>query len=1263
LIELFIDTGGTFTDCIARFGNGEEKRLKVLSNATIRGILVNHYQGSTYKVDAAWDFHEGFLKDFSFRTLKYPVIERKVLSFDSANKYITLDSPLPDSTKEEPLSFELSCGEEAPVLAARILTGTPLSGKLPPMNIKLGTTRGTNALLEKKGARVLMVVTRGFKDLLRIGTQERPDIFKLNVVKPTLLPENILEADECTDAKGKVVNKIDKTTLGQILTQPGMQDADSVGVCLKNSVLNDENEKIFESVLKESGYENISVSSGISRLIKYLPRMQTTFINAYLDPVIKSYVRNVARNLEQGRLHIMTSSGGLMDSGYFQPKDSLLSGPAGGVVGAAASGMHSGRRKLITFDMGGTSTDVSRYDGKPDYKFELKIADAYIFSPAVSVETVAAGGGSVCGFDGYRLFVGPESAGSFPGPACYGAGGPLTLTDVNLLAGRLDVKEFNIPVFKAESEKKLNLLLEKIKEDGGELRTREQVLNGFIRIADEIMAGAIRKISISKGYDPGGYSLLAFGGAGGIHACGIAELLNINEIIIPEDAGILSAYGIASADLEANDELQVIQLFRDWSGKLKQSFSGLVRNASGKLTLQGVNVEDIEVKYRAVFLRLKGQESTLEVEWKEDTGDVLERFKDRYRKVYGYFPEGQHVEIESLRVIVAKKGVAIHSGSDHGSGVEIVSPLHYIKALNGNEWIDAPVYIRDNLPRNAVIKGYAVVLDKHCTIAVKKGWSLTTDSAGSLVIAREEITEESKEIRERDVNLGKEADLELFTNRFMGIAEDMGAMLQRTAFSVNVKERLDFSCALLSEDGKLVANAPHIPVHLGSLGVCVRMVKESVEMHDGDIIVTNHPAYGGSHLPDITLICPVFYDSQLLGYLVNRAHHAEIGGITPASMPAHATSLAEEGVIIPPFHLMKNGVVDWEGMRRILTEYRYPSRSVEENLADLNAGIASLIHGRDSLLELVAAHGVGKVREFMYKLFLYAGRKTRSYLNTIPAGVFVSQEYLDDGTCLAVKITVEKDSCVIDFSGTSGVHPGNMNANIAIVNSVVVYVLRTLLDEQLPLNDGILDPVTILTPSSLLNPSFPEDPMSCPAIVGGNVEVRQRLTDTLLKAFGLVACSQGTMNNIMFGNESFGYYETICGGCGAGEDFHGASAVHQHMTNTRITDPEIMENRYPLIVNRFEIRTGSGGNGIYKGGDGVIREITFLEPVSLSILSQHRIIPPYGMNGGEPGKTGSQHIVRKDGSVDELNGVDEAQLNAGDRLVVITPGGGGYGVV
>jgi 5-oxoprolinase (ATP-hydrolysing) len=1296
--KIAIDTGGTFTDCIAFDNEGKNYTCKVLSNSTLRGNIVNVLGTKSLQVSNNWQVNNDIFANYHFRLLNHPlsILDFIIQKYDVENQIIHFDKPFPKDTPLEGLTFEITAFEEAPILAARLITQTPLHEALPPLSFRLGSTKGTNALLERKGAKTALLVTEGFHDLLLIGNQQRPNLFALEIIKRKPFYTEGVEISERLNANGTVLKPLIINDLDIIIKNLKSKKIESVAVSLMHSYRNTEHEFQLKNVL-EKHFNFVSISSELSQLIKYQHRSETTVINAYLKPIIQNYLQNIMQKLPDNSLKVMSSAGSLMNANTFQPKDSLLSGPAGGIVGAATIAKTSGFEKILTFDMGGTSTDVARYDGDFDYCFETSINGATVFAPALNIETVAAGGGSICYFDGYKLCVGPQSAGASPGPACYGAGGPLTITDVHLLLGRLDAAQFGIPIVAgaaAEALKKIELLIfEKSKK---QVETTE-ILRGFLKIADERMADAIKKISTSKGYDPKEYALLTFGGAGGLHACNLAQLLDIQSVIIPQYAGLLSAFGILNALTERFSEQQILKTTKQISYQsIETAVKNLSKQAIEKVAFEVGKDVQIEIKKALVYCRLKGQDAAIEVDFSEN---YLTDFKSKYQKTYSHWVENRDIEIESIRVIASEIHSIKKETINKTPPQYFPKPHHFNKPYFRENLNEIPVYLRDDLTEGACINGFALVLDRFSTTVVEPHFSYQIDAEGTAILVKAK-KEKDLIIKNNNTQI---LDLELFTNRFTAIAENMGVMLQRTALSVNVKERLDFSCAILDAEGELIANAPHIPVHLGSLGVCVREVLKHIKIEKGDTIITNHPAFGGSHLPDVTLITGVYSDHKnaqntvdegnpeasgkagdLIGYVCNRCHHAEIGGIRPASMPPNATLLVEEGVIIPPMYLVKNSITDWDSIIYTLTQSLYPTRALEENLADLKAALASNLNGVEALVRLVKEHGLQTIHFYMKNLKEMTTEKLKNALqSSFTEGVYEAEERMDDGTLLKVKIDYFNDKLTFDFSGTSPVHKGNLNANRAIVNSVVIYVLRLLIKDNVPLNEGIMQNVSIILPeNSILNPKIIKNQHNMersdipntfgtegvtelnenyPAVVGGNVETSQRLTDTILKALGIIACGQGTMNNVLFGNETFGYYETICGGSGAGESFNGTDAVHTHMTNTRITDPEILEFRYPVRLDYFKIRKKSGGKGLHKGGNGIERKLTFLKPVSLSILSQHRRIAPFGLKGGNSGMKGKQYIVFKNGGKKVLKGIDGIDLNEGDSLVIKTPGGGGWG--
>jgi len=1263
--KIRIDTGGTFTDCIGTDPNGRESRCKVLSSSALRGKIVEQPNDYTVKVENDWHAPDDFINGFSFSLLGSAREKLKVESYDSEKKWIRLKEPL-DGTDFGNKNFEVRSNEEAPVLAARLLTRTPAGKSIPAMNLRLATTKGTNALLEKKGGKTAYFITKGYADLLLIGEQHRNDIFSLKPEKPTPLYHKIFEIDERIDSSGKIIKKINFHEYREIAEDLIKSGIETVAICFMNSYQNSIHEKKLAQWLVDKGFKYVSVSSELSPLIKIIPRARTTDVNAYLSPVMKSYFKNISGYVKNRSFRVMTSAGGLVNAETYSPKDSLLSGPASGVVGASEAGIEAGYKRILSFDMGGTSTDVARFDGDYDYVYEHRVGDARLAAPALSIETVAAGGGSICSFDGQALQVGPESAAADPGPACYGNGGPLTITDVNLLLGRLHPSNFHFPVDRHAAKKKFNILLNSIKESGKKKITSTEILEGLIDIANERMSQTIRKISIQKGFEPSEYAMVSFGGAGAQHACEIAEKLNISTVLVPDDAGLLSARGLDRAQIERFSEKQVLQPLDAIKHRIESIIRELESDVLKKLENEEIGNQNIEIKNRYLFVRFEGQASTLELHWKKGA-DPEKQFKKAYKKSYGHWIENRCIEVESIRVIAStvspKKKQTVKTTESN-----LPDPIIIQKSRFQSKKIDLPVYDRKVMNPGCELDGPALVLDPYSTIFIPPGWKLQILSNQSAKLERSAFKLVEVDTKDDIIKL------ELFTNRFRSVAEQMGEKLRRTSLSVNVKERLDFSCALLDKNGYLVVNAPHIPVHLGAMGLCVRaLIKKLNQDHldtentgtleEGDVLITNHPAYGGSHLPDITVVKPVFYKNERIGFTACRAHHAEIGGKSPGSMPPDAKNLAEEGVVIPPAYVVRKGKSRLHKIRELLENALFPSRTPDENIADIEAAIAACHFGDNELKKLADLHSKKSVCVYMQKLRGYAKERLQKTLKNMKSSYYRAEEKMDDGSVLSINCEIDNQNITFDFTGSSGVHPGNLNANPSIVNSVVMYVLRLLIDEPLPLNDGLLDPVKLILPKGILNPEFSGDPAECPAVVGGNIETSQRLVDTLLKAFGTMACSQGTMNNVLFGNENFGYYETVGGGSGGGNGFHGTDAVHHHMTNTRATDPEILEHRYPVRLNRYAIRKNSGGRGKWNGGNGIIREMQFLEPVNLTILSQHRNVEPYGLHGGNPGKKGRQKVVKTNSEIYDLDWSDSADLKPGDRFIIKTPGGGGYGSV
>ncbi len=1238
---IHVDTGGTFTDCITEAPGGEIIRTKVLSHGSLPGVVDEIIGPRAMRINAPWRAPDDFPVGFTVLFPDRPDFRCKVSEYHASSGRILVDEDLPVvSSSGEPV--ELLSGWEAPILAARLtLASQGVDLGQASVAMRLATTRCTNALLEGKGTPPVLFVTRGFPDLLRIGDQRRLGLFDLCPRKRQPLHGSVVEVNERLDRHGAVLEKLDPEDLRQAVQTLLEEGCRVAAISLLHSHLNPRHEEQLAELLLEMGFEVVTASANLRPFVKWLPRAESAAVEAYLTPVLNQYLRNVASEIEDGSLHVMTSSGGLVGTESYRAIDSLLSGPAGGVVGAVAVSRRAGLGKVIALDMGGTSADVSRFDGDFDYSDLHSVGEVLVSAPALRIETVAAGGGSLCWLDGDLLAVGPASAGARPGPACYGYGGPFCLTDVNLLLGRLDPSLFAVPVFPEESERRLAELLE------GTGRSQEDALLGFLQVANDLMAGAIRKISVREGYDPSEYALVAFGGAGGQHACGVAEKLGITRVLSPADAGLLSAYGLSRALLERMAERQVLKPLAE--EQLFPIEDELRHEALAALSSEGIVVSDQAIRRKTAFIRFEGQDAALEIDYQE-LADLQVLFEKRYIQVFGYLPSDCPLEVVSLRLIASVETVA--------QEVETVPPSADAPEITVSSG-EFAVFGRDKLVPGQLIEGPALVPDSFGTLFLEAGWRAGVGDHQSLLLERVPANPESDS---STPGIGV-ASRELFANRFLTLVDEMGAQLQRTALSTNVKERLDFSCALLDQEGRLVANAPHVPVHLGALGVCVREITSKLHPEPGDVIVSNHPAFGGSHLPDVTVLAPV-HDAhgQLVAFVANRAHHAEIGGIRPGSMSPEARNLAEEGVVIPPTRLFQGGVSKVEEMADVFRQGPWPSRRPEENLSDLLAQVAAIRAGSSALEKLAREHGTATLAEHMTFLRERSATICREFLSGFDHAELHAEEHLDDGSKIVARIEIREGRAIFDFSGTSPRHSANLNATEAIVGSAVVYVLRLLTEADVPLNEGFLEPIDILLPDdSLLAPRFMEDPALAPAVSGGNVEVSQRLVDTLLRAFDRVACSQGTMNNVIFGNSDLSHYETVAGGAGAGIGFSGTSGVHVHMTNTAITDPEILELRLPVRLERFSIREGSGGAGSWPGGDGLEREYLFEAPLSLSLLTQRRKDGPSGIAGGAAGSPGEQFILRKDGTREALSSVVNLEVQPGDRLILRTPGGGGAG--
>ncbi len=1337
--QFWLDVGGTFTDCIAIDPQGNLLQHKTLSSGVVTG-RANEESTTLCIIDPArTNDPENFWVGSLITVLNdggQPVCSARVHQFDCRTGCLTLTHKTITSPEGKQFTgsvefagrrYQLDCGIPAPVLAIRWLMRLEPNMPCPSVRLRFGTTRGTNALLTRTGARTVLITTRGFADVPLIGNQSRPELFALNIVKPVPLFEQVIEVTERIDASGLVLKPLDtESCYDSVMDQLNSHEAASevtqtasktlhdrlvslrrdgfasVAICLMNAFRNDCHERLIEAITLSAGFDEISRSSEVSPLIRFVPRCDTTLLDAYLNPVLRDYLNALRQHLPDSVIQVMTSSGGLIDSHQFRGRDCVLSGPAGGIVGFSAAAEQEGFQRAIGFDMGGTSTDVARFDGRFEYEQETTKAGVRIMTPVLAIETVAAGGGSICGFDGTRLFVGPQSAGADPGPACYGRGGPLTISDLNLFLGRILPDHFPFALDVKAVDERLAELRQTMLEHGAceETMTLHQLAAGLIRIADDNMVHAIRRVSIAKGYDPLDYVLVSFGGAGGQHACSVAGSLGIRSVLIHPFAGILSAWGMGQADIRAIRQISVLQtLTEETLAALQPDLNRMASETRNELSQQGLFPEAI-LPVRFTFeLRYAGTESGLSVTG-SSVKSLRDAFEERHRQQFGYLRPKRSVEIASVTAEAIGRNLPTDSQampvgpswpadrpavfsespnqrelnpqrSNHDDQPETTTPVERIAVTwfhDGHH--QTPVYSWQNLKAGLPVTGPAIVCEPASTICVEPGWSAQLTDNGSLLL--QTIWSET-DIRNPD-GLTSPVDntpdpvlLEVFGNQFTSIAEQMGEMLRRTAISTNVRERLDFSCAVFDSDGQLVVNAPHVPVHLGAMSETVRSIMhDHRDMRSGDVYVTNDPFRGGSHLPDVTVVTPVFVAESSHErpefYVASRAHHAEIGGIVPGSMPPFSRCLAEEGVLIRSQKLVAAGESREDEITRLLLSGPFPSRSVADNMADLAAQVAANACGVRLLQEQVQRHSASTVLHYMKQILLASSQRMKTVLERLPDTQWSFEDALDDGTPVVVKITRSGSEATIDFTGTGGTHPGNLNANRAITTAAVLYTLRCFLKQNVPLNAGVLAPIRLIIPSGLLNPPEGDSPESTPAIVGGNVETSQRIVDVLFGALGMAAASQGTMNNLTFGNETFGYYETIGGGAGATSSAQGADAVHTHMTNTRLTDPEILEQRYPVRLHRFGIRPDSGGAGRHRGGHGIIREIEFLQDVKLSILSQRRTLRPWGIEGGECGQPGLNLLQRPtDTEFTDIGGAFSEIVTAGTRLRIETPGGGGYG--
>ncbi|RVT49751.1 hydantoinase B/oxoprolinase family protein [Rubrivivax albus] len=1165
---------------------------------------------------------------------------------------------------------------DAAVEGIRRLLGLQPGEAISPAQVdcvKMGTTVATNALLERKGEPTLLVTTRGFRDALRIAYQARPRLFDRHIVLPELLYQRVIEAHERVGAHGDVLLPLDEDHLRERLWAAFDAGLRACAVVFMHGYRYTAHEAAAARIAREVGFTQVSASHEVSPLMKLVSRGDTTVVDAYLSPILRRYVDRVAAQMPGVRLFFMQSSGGLTEAHHFQGKDAILSGPAGGIVGMVRTAVAAGHPKVIGFDMGGTSTDVSHYAGEFERAFETQVAGVRMRAPMMSIHTVAAGGGSLLAFDGARLRVGPESAGANPGPACYRRGGPLATTDANVLLGRIQPDWFprvfgpgaDEPLDRDGVAARFTALAAEVQAASGRTMTPEALAEGFLQIAIQSMAGAIKRISVARGYDVTQYTLQCFGGAGGQHACGVADALGMQRVYVHPLAGVLSAYGMGLADQIAMREASVEQpLGAEGLAAARAALATLGDAAAQELLDQGVPAARVQRRER-VHLRYHGTDTALVVDAGNDI-TLRAAFEAAYRQRFAFLMPDRPLVIEAVSVEAVAPGEA-HDATSAGSApaAHVPEPVTRVR-MHCGQWFDAALHVRERLQPGAVVDGPAVIAEQNATTVVEPGWQARLTAAGALELQRTQP-------RPKQTAIGTAADpvmLEVFNNLFMNIAEQMGLRLQNTAYSVNIKERLDFSCALFSADGELIANAPHMPVHLGSMSESIKtVIARNPQMRPGDVYVLNDPYHGGTHLPDVTVVTPVYLDATDGApsfYVASRGHHADIGGATPGSMPPFSATIDEEGVLFDNFLLVRDGVLQEAALRAQLASGRYPARNPDQTIADLRAQIAANEKGVQELRAMVAQFGRATVAAYMQHVQDNAEESVRRVITALKDGAYTLE--LDNGARIAVQVKVDAATraATIDFSGTSAQLPNNFNAPKAVTMAAVLYVFRTLVDDDIPLNAGCLKPLHVIVPEGcMLNPNPPA------AVVAGNVETSMCVTNALYGALGVMAASQCTMNNFTFGDVTHQYYETISGGSGAGvvkDDagrvvggFDGTSAVQTHMTNSRLTDPEVLEFRFPVRLESYAIRAGSGGAGRWRGGDGGVRRVRFLAPMTASILSNGRRVPAFGLDGGAPGALGINRVERADGTVEPLDHIGQVDMAPGDVFVVETPGGGGYG--
>jgi 5-oxoprolinase (ATP-hydrolysing) len=1317
MIEVWCDVGGTFTDCFVVLENQERRSIKVLSSGIVKG-RIDQVEEPTSIIDAnRMSPCDGFWNGATFHWLDRDgkrVWASRCSAHDSVKGQLRLEQEIPKELQKDAKSrfchYELESGFEAPVIATRLLLQIPLSAVLPSLVVRLGTTRGTNALLTRRGAKVALITTRGFRDILRIGYQERPDLFTLNIKKREPLYERVVEIDERMSAAGATLVPIDEQQVREAVLLLRKENFESLAIAFLHGYRYPKHEQVVESIARELGFQEISRGSHLAPFIKIVSRTETTVVDAYLGPVVRDYLETVALQFGgKTQLSVMTSGGGLVDYRSYAGKDSVLSGPAGGAVALTKIAEAAGCQQVIGLDMGGTSTDVCRIDGGPTIEYEAIKAGVRLVTPMLAIHTVAAGGGSICSFDGVQWHVGPQSAGADPGPACYGRGGPLTITDLNLLTGRILSSAFPFALDIEASRNALCQLLDTAMIEASEANVM-RIAEGLRRIANEHMVAAVRKISIAQGADPRTHALIGFGGAAGQHICEIADILNIDMILDVPEAGLLSALGMGLANISRWSSAGFYRLLHDIPlNDLEQAFRRLETDGLAELQSETQSRSDFAI-HRWIEMRYAKTDQPIAISY-PGFPDLAESFHRVHRERFGYERRTLSVEVVGLRVEVTLPATT------KLAPIETVRQRHFTRAvldeaareeqgvprsnhahnLNGL-WVRR----RDELAPGEAIVGPGIVLTDGSTLFVTSNWTLEVLSDRTLKLRRNKIpiaknisSSTAQTVSLSSVTFSNRESLErlagsnelglksvkptaplgstsfdpmlrdILAQRIAAIADSMGVALEQTAMSVNIKERRDFSCAVFNRNGELLANAPHVPVHLGSMGETVKQILiEFPMMKPGDCFITNDPYRGGSHLPDVTVITPVFSDSgERLFFTANRAHHAEIGGLAPGSMSPLTQCLEEEGVIVAPTYLTKEGISCDEQLSRTFLTAKYPTRAWKENLADIAAQQAANRRGELMLKDLAVEYASLDLDDYLEKILLASETKVRRWIESIGEGEKSFVDRMDDGTKVCVKLQFTGTELQVDFEGTGSVSKGNFNANPAIVRAAVLYVVRVMIDDDLPLNSGALRPITIIIPPGLLNPKQEGLPLGeQPAVAAGNVETSQRVVDCLLGALGVAGASQGTMNNLLMGNQNFGYYETIGGGSGATMAASGSDAVHTHMTNTRLTDPEILESRYPVRLTRFEVRSGSGGKGARKGGEGIHRELLLLEDLDVSLVTSRRGNPPYGAAGGEPGASGENYRIDDFGSVTSLPAVCQIRVAAGERIGIKTPGGGGYGI-